>query len=810
MFGLGRKKLQSKVFGVAATYDADEHLFTVAPNRIGFGFMGPPLSGSDATTAGKVNLLLNQSFPTGSALQMTLWTSPDIESPIRNYQAQRPRHSLTPELKAVTDDRVAFLRKGTSEAVDPISGIRLHNLVLVFSVTVPIASDVPNEREMIAMRELRESFQQTLRSIGFRMEALLPTHYVRLMQTILNHGPDAHWRTSAASKWDEQVPLYQQLLDPDTALVVDDRGLWLGPHARAKTLSMRELPKEVAFGQAVAYVANLVDGARGIRHPLIISCNVLFPDAASARGRLERDQQLSKQQLTMNSAARYVAGYKERADSADIAMQAASEGDRMVQFYMGFIVFGEDEDDATRGSAAVAAYFSEMQMRLMEDHYMVLGIFSQLMPFSASPDLSPLLERYRRLPTRNVAALAPLMGAWRGTGTPLITAFGRDGQLMSISPFDASGGYNVVVIASTGSGKSFLMNEMTINARACGVRVITFDVGDSYKNLSEVLGGSFIDLDRDHPICVNPFPLVRDILEDADMLVGLISVMAAPQGGLDDFQVAAVKERLVRLFGELGRGLTIDHIAEDMRSDPERRIADVGSQLFSFTSKGDFGRFFNGPNTANLDNPYVVIELKNLKSVPHLQRVVLMMMMYQANQAVFDGDVAERKMIIVDEAWELLASDQCAWFMTTMYRRGRKSNASIVTITQSAADYSKGAGAGAMVENSSNKYLLRQRPEGIAAAKSSKSLELGEYGFSMLQTLTTEPGAFAEILFQTDYGMGVGKLIVSQWQQLLFSTSPADKAAIARRRALGMGVDEAIRDVLAERHGSGARRSRAA
>jgi hypothetical protein len=50
----------------------------MADSSIGFGFLCRPMTGADASVSARVNVLLNQDWPTDTLLQVSLWTSPDI------------------------------------------------------------------------------------------------------------------------------------------------------------------------------------------------------------------------------------------------------------------------------------------------------------------------------------------------------------------------------------------------------------------------------------------------------------------------------------------------------------------------------------------------------------------------------------------------------------------------------------------------------------------------------------------------------------------------------------------------------------
>ena len=74
----------------------------------------------------------------------------------------------------------------------------------------------------------------------------------------------------------------------------------------------------------------------------------------------------------------------------------------------------------------------------------------------------------------------------------------------------------------------------------------------------------------------------------------------------------------------------------------------------------------------------------------------------------------------------------------------------------------------------------------------------------MLKTVHTVPGVYSEILTLTDVGAGIGRLMVDPFRQLLYSTKPADVAAIRRLREQGLSVEEAIKRLLGDAQRLGA------
>jgi conjugal transfer ATP-binding protein TraC len=63
----------------------------------------------------------------------------------------------------------------------------------------------------------------------------------------------------------------------------------------------------------------------------------------------------------------------------------------------------------------------------------------------------------------------------------------------------------------------------------------------------------------------------------------------------------------------------------------------------------------------------------------------------------------------------------------------------------------------------------------------------------------TVPGEYSEILVRSAWGVGVGRLVVSDFNKLLYSTSAKDVAAIKAYRDRGQTLVDAINGVLRDR-----------
>jgi conjugal transfer ATP-binding protein TraC len=696
----------------------------------------------------------------------------------------------------MTGSSIEFLRQGTTQPPEAISGARLRRSHVIVTVKLPIDTPRPSEAEIRRASELQLATQQSLSTIGLYPEVLDANQYVRVLNTLLNWNSYAGWKDRVVPECDPTQLIRDQLLDYDNAVATDEKGVWLG-NKRVKTLSAKRTPDHFYFGSAKSYLGDILSGTRGVRQNALLSLTLHYPDAESTRTRQEGVRQFITNQVN-TPIARFLPVLVQRKHHFDVLFDAYRDGDRPIRAYFGVLLFCDEAEEAAAVSNA-RVYFRELGFQLLEDKYFCLPFFLNCLPFGPERSAISDLKRYRTLATRHAIPLLPLFGDWAGTGTPTLNFVSRNGEHMAVSLFDTTGNYNLCIAAESGKGKSFLTNEIIVSYLTEGAQIWAIDVGRSYENLCEVLEGDFVKFTHGSGICMNPFEIVQNFEEEADMLSGLVSQMAAPTEKLTDFQTAGLKRILKQLWTQKAQSMSVDDIAALLCTESDQRLKDVGEQLFPFTIRGEYGRYFNGHNNAKFVSDFTVLELEELKGRKHLQQVVLLQLIYQIQQEMYLGERNRPKIVIIDEAWDLLTEGDVAKFMEHGYRRFRKYGGAAVTITQSVNDLYRNAAGRAIVENSANMYLLGQKAEVIEGMKQDRRLPLSDGGYELLKTVHTLPGAYSEIFFITEMGSGIGRLIVDPFKRILFSTKPEDVQALKQLRRQGLSLGDAIQQLIDSR-----------
>jgi conjugal transfer ATP-binding protein TraC len=775
------------------SYDEETHLFTLADGTIGFGFISKPLPGGDDSVTQRLNVLFTFDYPKDSFIQVLLMGSQDIEPTLDGIK--QLRHTKDPSLQESMNNRLKMLTEASNQSLSLYAQSYVREYKVVFSIKMPLSAKnkLPRQHEVSAARDLRLSFEQTLKSAGFVPQTMDADRYLRTVGQLLHWGPAANWR-SHKPYYDPAAPINEQVSDYDDMMQTDANGVWLGDK-RLRILSPVRLPAQMSLQNMRRIIGDPLTGARGIHGNFFINLNIHIPDNSEEKQKANNERNATNYQA-FGPMQKFNPKLVLKKESVDLLFKSINDGDRILKINLCVGLFSDSLDKSETRLTEAQTYLSEAGWAMKEDKYITLPMLVNAIPLCADVKAVQFLQRYKRCGSRHAVEFLPIISDWSGTGTPQLTFISRAGQIMNMDIFDSNTNYNTCIVAASGSGKSFLTNDVITSYISSGAKCWVIDIGRSYEKLAGAIGGDFVEFGEKSQICLNPFQIIKNYNEEADMLVGIIVSMAAMEDKLSDLQHARLRSILKELWDVHGRGLRIDAVAERLCQDDDRRVVDMGHQLFAFTSVGEYGRFFNGENNVSFNNNFTCLELEELKGRSHLQQVVLLILIYQIQQAMYLGNRDQRKLLIIDEAWDLLAKGNIARFIETGYRRFRKYNGAAITITQSLNDLYGSPSGVAIAENSANLYLLYQKPETIESIKRQNRLMIGEGGYAYLKTVHTVTGAYSEIFFVTSYGVGIGRLMVDKYTKLLYSTHPDDIKKIAVRTTRGMTTAQAIEDIL--------------
>lgn len=297
---------------------------------------------------------------------------------------------------------------------------------------------------------------------------------------------------------------------------------------------------------------------------------------------------------------------------------------------------------------------------------------------------------------------------------------------------------NSVVFAKSGAGKSFTVKLEALRSMMMGTEIIIVDPENEYERMCDAVGGAYVRLSLNSSTRINPFdlPKVTDS-EDADnalrsnliTLHGLLRLMmggaqAQIQGGqqviapaLTPVEESDLDAALIETYGKAG--ITNDPLTHQGLPptvadlyDTLLHMGGTGPQLAQRLRKyttGTFAGIFSQQSNIDINNPMVVFNIRDLED--ELRPVAMYIVLnYIWNRTKSDR---KRRMLVIDEAWQLMKYEDSANFMFSMAKRARKYNLGITTITQDVEDFMGSRMGRAIVANASMQFLLKQSTSAV-------------------------------------------------------------------------------------------------
>ncbi|WP_062270750.1 type IV secretion system protein TraC [Endozoicomonas arenosclerae] len=779
-------------------YDPESQIFLCDDKHLFFGFLSLPLSGLDSGLDDRLNGLLNQDWPDDTLLQCGLISSPDIMNTIHQLFLAKDR--AEPRFKAMLKQNIQQLQADVHKPVTNEQMLR-HG-ILWFTVKVPIHELSPNDDDLLKIRRLKSSFQGGIETAGFLSTPMSQHDWLRLNMILVNHHEHGHWAVEGAQV-DSERPLNCQVFDPDTPLRTSPDQIQLGSNHKSRTVKVlvaKKLPAYVPLGQAFNYLGDSQNGHRGIKCYAHIHVLLHFPSINKLQSSLSNKQRISIQQAS-SPITRFEPRLMERKKDFDVLFEALNKGDAPLKLTFSLVLYSNSPKEASRFSSNACSYFRELGFMLYEDVYFMLPMFLNTLPGNAQKSTQTIAMHEKTLATRHAVPLLPLFDDWPGHQEALLNMVSRRGQLMNLSLFESNSNYNAIIAATSGAGKTVLVNEIISNILIRGGQCWALDIGEGYKKLCQHFDGLFLDFDQNSQIGLNPFALVHDYEEEGDILLALIIAMVSPREPLTPYQEAGLREQIRELWEQESTGSTIDLLQARLRQHPDERITDLAVQLSAFTSKGEYGRFFSGENTLDINQSFTVLELRHLDSRKHLQRVVILELIYLIQQIMYFGDVSRRKLVVIDEAWNLMRDTQgAALFIEHGFRRFRRFNGANLMAAQRIEDFYETPAGRAALDNSATQFLLKQQLATINELEKQLRLPLSPEGYKLLKTVHTVEGKYSEALVLTEQGSGIGRLILNPFKKLLYSSHPEDESSIRAYRSQGLSLSDAIMQVLQDRN----------
>jgi len=353
---------------------------------------------------------------------------------------------------------------------------------------------------------------------------------------------------------------------------------------------------------------------------------------------------------------------------------------------------------------------------------------------STIPQLSDQLQIRRNMNTGAISTSFPFTSADLTDNSGILYGINMHNNGLVIFDRFKLENANMIVFAKSGAGKSFTVKLEALRSMMLGTEVIIIDPENEYQKLAEAVGGAYIRLSLNSNTRINPFDLPRVIDNDeADdalranlvtlhglfrlMLGGTQMANGVAVSALSPIEEADLDQALIDTYARVG--ITSDPLTHN---SPPPTISDLydtllhmggtgpslAQRLRKYTT-GTFAGIFSQQSNIDINNPMVVFNIRDLED--ELRPVAMYIVLSHIWNIT--RTIQKKRMLIVDEAWQLMKYDDSANFLFSLAKRARKYYLGLTTITQDVEDFMSSKMGRAIVANSSMQLLLKQSSSAV-------------------------------------------------------------------------------------------------
>ena len=803
----------------------DVGIYTMADGRKGFilRYYAPVFITED--TEMKLMTLIESFGINKTQLQFVTFSSQNLTKHVEAFIKQHPCDNVNITnadiLKDIIKKRGEYLRKWAEEPIFKNKKFRLRDFVNLLAVSYPSHVD---KEIIIAEMESAKGILREYSAHNFGASDL-----TTLLKEFFHFDKNSDFWNS---RYDQLKALNHQItsggVEIDLSREKHKNGYVINDKTYVTTLVTKEFPLQISASEFadMFYSKYQSDNINvPIDGPFICSLNILIEDIDKIK-----EKALSKLSHDLGEIRKFdlrtierMPEMKERLDEVRGQIKAIKlYNEYPLKSMWSLTVFDKDKKDLNNSVTKIKEEFRKNGWYLTEEKFPHIALFTTLfsLPLQYSDTVADFLKRFDLLFKSNNTAIIPIIGDFRGFGMGHIPMFGRSGQIIWWDPYaKGTENYNVAATGKPGSGKSFTFNDVITLSLAKNAKVRVIDSLPSYKRLTKLLGGQYIDFSGNEDFCLNFFTNIltkrdektgEEILvkaedgkeypvimeEEMATIIPLIAMMAkldrivvsnsseisTVNDSADAIFLSSMFEEAVTVsFRAKGRNAGMYDVGKYLEEQKifykkngyehnAELLNNVCEGLKPFTKPdGRYYSYFNGVANVNLEKDLLVVELSKLEQKGIIYPVVLMAF---ANMIVneFFNDDTRQKILLIDEFWKFKENLIVATFTEELARKVRKMRGSLMTITQFQKDYKDNPRMEALYNTCSWKFQIGKSGDATT--------ELGNFADRLLRTVDRHFPYFSENAIWTSSNMSINRLRVDPLCKWLYETSDEGKAHI--------------------------------
>lgn len=457
-------------------------------------------------------------------------------------------------------------------------------------------------------------------------------------------------------------------------------------------------------------------------------------------------------------------------DAEEIRDKLQVGEERFFRFGLYITIYGKDEKELDEIGRKVEGIFATSMIYTKPSTIQMEQGFNSTLPMGTDQ-----LQIRRNMDTGSVSTSFPFTTANLSRDEGILYGINRHNNGLVIFDRFSLENANMVVFAKSGAGKSFAIKLECLRSLMMGTEIIIIDPENEYRTLCDAVGGSFLHLSLASETRINPFDIPKTIdPEEADnalraniiMLHGLLRLMTGQMSAAEE---ADLDLALINIYAD--KGITNDPLTHNseppVMSDLYNYLNSMGGNGPSLAARlrryteGTFAGIFSEQSNVNLDNNFVVFNIRDLED--ELRPIGMYITLnYIWNRVKTDQ---KKRILVIDEAWQLMQYQDSAMFMFSIAKRARKYYLGLTTISQDVEDFLSTRLGRAVVNNSSLQLLLKQNPAAVDAVA-------GTFRLTEEETKRLTQFPVGEGLFFAGLSHVIIKILSSPTEEQLITTNP--------------------------------------
>ena len=430
---------------------------------------------------------------------------------------------------------------------------------------------------------------------------------------------------------------------------------------------------------------------------LLLSCNHIYNQYVIIDNSEENLQKFEKSARNMQSLSRYSRSNSINREWIDRYLnEAHSYGLTSVRAHFNVMAWSDDAEELRRIRNDAGSQLAKMECRPRHNTVDAATLYWAAMPGNAGD--FPAEESFY---TFIEPALCFFTGEtnYRSSSSPfgikMCDRISGKPLHLDISDEPMRRGWitnrNKFVLGPSGSGKSFFMNHLVRQYYEQGTHIVLVDTGNSYQGLCELIhnktkggDGIYFTYTEEHPISFNPF-YTDDYVFETEKLDSIATLLLTLWKSADEkvskTELTEIGNAVAGYIGRIRADRSIrpsfdtfyEYLKGEFREELESREIEVRREEFDIRNLlttlrpyyrgGRYDFLLNSPSEIDLlSKRFIVFEIDAIKDNKELFPIVTIVLM-----EVFINKMRRlkgtRKMLIIEEAWKALASNNMASYV---------------------------------------------------------------------------------------------------------------------------------------------------